>query len=284
MNELFSHLRTQLRQVYSEGEARAVAFLLMEEAFGVSRTDIYADKVRQFSQDERERLDNMCKLLVEDQQPVQYVVGAEWFMGRRFRVTPDVLIPRPETEELVRWAAQCAAGKQGVQIVDAGTGSGCIAVSLALELPEAAVCAIDLSEGALTIAKENAQKLGAQVRFEKADMLQPWDFFKQKVDIIVSNPPYICQREAEEMEQNVLQHEPHTALFVPDDDPLLFYRAIARYASRALKPGGTLLFETNTAFAHDVALLSEEVGMERVEVRNDRYGKPREVGLKRVVN
>lgn len=281
MNELFSHLRTQLRQVYSEGEARAVAFLLMEEAFGVSRTDIYADKVRQFSQDERERLDNMCKLLVEDQQPVQYVVGAEWFMGRRFRVTPDVLIPRPETEELVRWAAQCAAGKQGVQIVDAGTGSGCIAVSLALELPEAAVCAIDLSEGALTIARENAQKLGAQVRFEKADMLQPWDFFKQKVDIIVSNPPYICQREAEEMEQNVLQHEPHTALFVPDDDPLRFYRALAREAVLHLRPEGWLLVEINRAYGKETAELLEEMGLKNVEIRRDEFGNERMVGGQR---
>lgn len=281
MNELFSHLRTQLRQVYSEGEARAVAFLLMEEAFGVSRTDIYADKVRQFSQDERERLDNMCKLLVEDQQPVQYVVGAEWFMGRRFRVTPDVLIPRPETEELVRWAAQCAAGKQGVQIVDAGTGSGCIAVSLALELPEAAVCAIDLSEGALTIAKENAQKLGAQVRFEKADMLQPWDFFKQKVDIIVSNPPYICQREAEEMEQNVLQHEPHTALFVPDDDPLRFYRALAREAVLHLRPEGWLLVEINRAYGKETAELFEEMGLKNVEIRRDEFGNERMVAAQR---
>lgn len=281
MNELFSHLRTQLRQVYSEGEARAVAFLLMEEAFGVSRTDIYADKVRQFSQDERERLDNMCKLLVEEQQPVQYVVGAEWFMGRRFRVTPDVLIPRPETEELVRWAAQCAAGKQGVQIVDAGTGSGCIAVSLALELPEAAVCAIDLSEGALTIARENAQKLGAQVRFEKADMLQPWDFFKQKVDIIVSNPPYICQREAEEMEQNVLQHEPHTALFVPDDDPLRFYRALAREAVAHLRPEGWLLVEINRAYGKETAELLEEMGLKNVEIRRDEFGNERMVGGQR---
>ena len=281
MNELFSHLRMQLRQVYSEGEARAVAFLVMEEAFGVSRTDIYADKVRQFSQDERERLDNMCKQLVEEQQPVQYVVGAEWFMGRRFRVTPDVLIPRPETEELVRWAIDLMRGKQGVQIVDAGTGSGCIGVSLALELPEAAVCAIDLSEGALTVAKENAQKLGARVRFHQADMLQPWDFLTQNGDLIVSNPPYICQREAEEMEQNVLRHEPHTALFVPDDDPLRFYRALAREAMLHLRPGGWLLVEINRAFAQETARLLEDAGLKNVEIRRDDFGNERMVGATR---
>ena len=281
MNELFSHLRMQLRQVYSEGEARAVAFLVMEEAFGVSRTDIYADKVRQFSQDERERLDNMCKQLVEEQQPVQYVVGAEWFMGRRFRVTPDVLIPRPETEELVRWAIDLMRGKQGVQIIDAGTGSGCIGVSLALELPEAAVCAIDLSEGALTVAKENAQKLGARVRFHQADMLQPWDFLTQNGDLIVSNPPYICQREAEDMEQNVLRHEPHTALFVPDDDPLRFYRALAREAMLHLRPGGWLLVEINRAFAQETARLLEEAGLKNVEIRRDDFGNERMVGGQR---
>lgn len=279
MNGLFDHLRGKLSQVYPAGEARAVAFWLMEEAFGVSRTDIYADKVRQFSQDERERLDNMCKQLVEDRRPVQYVVGHEWFLGRQFRVTSDVLIPRPETEELVNWAVEKTKKCQHPRpiIMDAGTGSGCIAVSLALALPEAEVSAIDLSEGALAVARENAEKLGARVHFQKADMLQPWDFLVQKIDLIVSNPPYICQREAAEMEQNVLRNEPHTALFVPDDDPLRFYRALAREAMLHLRPGGWLLVEINRAYGHETAHLFEEMGLKNVEIRKDSFGNERMV-------
>lgn len=297
MNRLFDHLRGELSQVYPVGEARAVAFWLMEEAFGVSRTDIYADKVRQFSQDERERLDNMCKQLVEDRRPVQYVVGHEWFLGRQFRVTSDVLIPRPETEELVNWAVEKTKKCQHPRpiIMDAGTGSGCIAVSLALALPEAEVSAIDLSEGALAVARENAEKLGARVHFQKADMLQPWDFLiqkevstspkgvppSQKMDIIVSNPPYICQREAAEMEQNVLRNEPHTALFVPDDDPLRFYRALAREAMLHLRPEGWLLVEINRAYGHETAHLFEEMGLKNVEIRKDSFGNERMVAGQR---
>lgn len=290
MNELFTHLRDQLSQIYPVGEARAIAFWLFDEAFGVSRTDIYADKVRQFSQDERERLDNMCKQLVVNQQPVQYVIGHEWFLGRKFHVTPDVLIPRPETEELVNWAIEKA--KQCPHphpfIVDAGTGSGCIAISLALALPQAEVSALDLSEEALTVARQNAQTLGAQVRFRKADMLQSWDFLSQikaplspQADLIVSNPPYICQREAAEMEPNVMLNEPHTALFVPDSDPLRFYRALAREAVAHLHPGGWLLVEINRAYGHETAQLFEDAGLKNVEIRRDDFGNERMVAAQR---
>ena len=172
--------------------------------------------------------------------------------------------------------------------MDAGTGSGCIAVSLALALPEAEVSAIDLSEGALAVARENAEKLGARVHFQKADMLQPWDFLiqnrvstSQKIDLIVSNPPYICQREAAEMEQNVLRNEPHTALFVPDDDPLRFYRALAREAMLHLRPAGWLLVEINRAYGHETAHLFEEMGLKNVEIRKDSFGNERMVAGQR---
>ena len=210
---------------------------------------------------------------------MQYVVGKAWFCDRQFIVRPGCLIPRPETEELCRWIENDIS-LDTPSILDVGTGSGCIAVTLALDIKGASVDAWDISDDAIAIANDNIHSLKADVNVMKCDAQNPPSEM-DKYDVIVSNPPYVLDSERATMHRNVLDHEPATALFVPDHDPLLFYRAIARYASRALKPGGTLLFETNTAFAHDVALLSEEVGMERVEVRNDRYGKPREVGASR---
>lgn len=161
-------------------------------------------------------------------------------------------------------------------ILDIGTGSGCIAITVALALPQARVTAWDISTDALAIAAGNAHRLGASVRFEHQDALSAPDD-EERWDVIVSNPPYICDRERADMSDNVLSYEPELALFVPDNDPLLFYRAIARYASKALKPGGRLLFETNTAYAHEVAQVMANEGFTAIEVRNDCFGKPRMV-------
>lgn len=283
MNSLFTALRMQLQALYTEGEARAIAFMVLDEGFGVSRTDIYADKVRQFSEDEHQRYDIMCKRLIAG-EPVQYVLGKAWFAGRQFAVTPDVLIPRPETEELVDWAIEVAQGLQKanpqkrLRIVDAGTGSGCIAVSLKLALPNAEVVAWDISEGALNIARKNAQTLGAEVKFEQRDMLQPWALPAESIDLIVSNPPYICMREAEEMEQNVMKHEPHTALFVPNDDPLRFFRALAKGAAQTLTKNGALLTEINRAFGHETAEAFMQAGLKDAEIKRDVFGNERMVG------
>lgn len=282
MNQDYIHLRSTLAQRYSEGEARAIAFMLFEEAFGVSRTDIYADKVRQFSEDEKQRLHLMCNELLHG-TPVQYVLGYTHFCGHRFNVTPDVLIPRPETEELVTWVADTTqllpvSQKRPLQMLDAGTGSGCIAISLQLLLgTQAVVDACDISTRALNVAQTNARLLSANVHFFEHDLLQTSYPSATQYDIIVSNPPYICQSEQTDMEDNVLQHEPHTALFVPDADPQLFYRALAQLALTQLVPGGALLVEGNRAYVDQTADLFTHMGLERAEVRCDAFGNKRMV-------
>ena len=273
MNPEYLQLRAALEPRYGEGEARAIAFMVLEDGFGLSRTDIYVGKVRQFSVDERTRLLTMCEQLKAG-MPVQYVLGKAWFSGREFEVTPAVLIPRPETEELVAWAAE----QQGVQrILDAGTGSGCIAISLQLALPTAQVEAWDISAEALAVARRNGDRLGAPVRWEQHDLLAPWST-EAVFDLIVSNPPYICERERADMEQHVLEHEPDGALFVPDDDALLFYRTLAQRAvGGALREGGRLMVEINSAYGPETVALFERCGLHDVELRQDEFGNNRMV-------
>lgn len=295
----YNQLWKRLTAIYNEREAQAIVRTVLDALFGMSLTDICLGKVTQLSADDTTRLEKIIQRL-EKSEPVQYVLGAEWFAGRLFSVAPGVLIPRPETEDLVKWACDEAkekekednskeergkeekeVSKKGEEaphpsILDIGTGSGCIAITVALALPQARVTAWDISTDALAIAAGNAHRLGASVRFEHQDALSAPDD-EERWDVIVSNPPYICDRERADMSDNVLSYEPELALFVPDNDPLLFYRAIARYASKALKPGGRLLFETNTAYAHEVAQAMADEGFTAIEVRNDCFGKPRMV-------
>ena len=344
----YNQLWKRLTAIYNEREAQAIVRTVLDALFGMSLTDICLGKVTQLSADDTTRLEKIMQRL-EKSEPVQYVLGAEWFAGRLFDVAPGVLIPRPETEDLVKWACDEAKekekednskeergkeekevskkgeapqkeeqllssplkeeeeglrkGKDASQkeeqhlssllksnkevsekgeeaphpsILDIGTGSGCIAITVALALPQARVTAWDISTDALAIAAGNAHRLGASVRFEHQDALSAPDD-EERWDVIVSNPPYICDKERADMSDNVLSYEPELALFVPDSDPLLFYRAIARYASKALKPGGRLLFETNTAYAHEVAQTMANEGFTAIEVRNDCFGKPRMV-------
>ena len=295
----YNQLWKRLTAIYNEREAQAIVRTVLDALFGMSLTDICLGKVTQLSADDTTRLEKIIQRL-EKSEPVQYVLGAEWFAGRLFDVAPGVLIPRPETEDLVKWTCDEAkekekednskeergkeekeVSKKGEEaphpsILDIGTGSGCIAITVALALPQARVTAWDISTDALTIAAGNAHRLGASVRFEHQDALSAPDD-KERWDVIVSNPPYICDRERADMSDNVLSYEPALALFVPDNNPLLFYRAIARYASKALKPGGRLLFETNTAYAHEVAQTMADEGFTAIEVRNDCFGKPRMV-------
>lgn len=293
----YNQLWKRLTVIYNEREAQAIVRTVLDALFGMSLTDICLGKVTQLSADDTTRLEKIMQRL-EKSEPVQYVLGAEWFAGRLFDVAPGVLIPRPETEDLVKWACDEAkekednskeergkeekeVSKKGEEaphpsILDIGTGSGCIAITVALALPQARVTAWDISTDALAIAAGNAHRLGASVRFEHQDALSAPDD-EERWDVIVSNPPYICDRERADMSDNVLSYEPELALFVPDSDPLLFYRAIARYASKALKPGGRLLFETNTAYAHEVAQTMANEDFTAIEVRNDCFGKPRMV-------
>lgn len=317
----YNQLWKRLTAIYNEREAQAIVRTVLDALFGMSLTDICLGKVTQLSADDTTRLEKIMQRL-EKSEPVQYVLGAEWFAGRLFDVAPGVLIPRPETEDLVKWACDEAKEKEDnskeergkeekevskkgeapkkeeqllssllknnkevpkkgeeaphPSILDIGTGSGCIAITVALALPQARVTAWDISTDALAIAAGNAHRLGASVRFEHQDALSAPDD-EERWDVIVSNPPYICDKERADMSDNVLCYEPELALFVPDSDPLLFYRAIARYASKALKPGGRLLFETNTAYAHEVGLAMADEGFTAIEVRNDCFGKPRMV-------
>ena len=295
----YNQLWKRLTAIYNEREAQAIVRTVLDALFGMSLTDICLGKVTQLSADDTTRLEKIMQRL-EKSEPVQYVLGAEWFAGRLFDVAPGVLIPRPETEDLVKWTCDEAKEKEKEDnskeergkeekevpkkgeeaphpsILDIGTGSGCIAITVALALPQARVTAWDISTDALAIAAGNAHRLGASVRFEHQDALSAPDD-EERWDVIVSNPPYICDRERADMSDNVLSYEPELALFVPDSDPLLFYRAIARYASKALKPGGRLLFETNTAYAHEVAQTMANEGFTAIEVRNDCFGKPRMV-------
>lgn len=295
----YNQLWKRLTAIYNEREAQAIVRTVLDALFGMSLTDICLGKVTQLSADDTTRLEKIMQRL-EKSEPVQYVLGAEWFAGRLFDVAPGVLIPRPETEDLVKWTCDEAKEKEKEDnskeergkeekevpkkgeeaphpsILDIGTGSGCIAITVALALPQARVTAWDISTDALAIAAGNAHRLGASVRFEHQDALSAPDD-EERWDVIVSNPPYICDRERADMSDNVLSYEPELALFVPDSDPLLFYRAIARYASKALKPGGRLLFETNTAYAHEVAQVMANEGFTAIEVRNDCFGKPRMV-------
>lgn len=344
----YNQLWKRLTAIYNEREAQAIVRTVLDALFGMSLTDICLGKVTQLSADDTTRLEKIMQRL-EKSEPVQYVLGAEWFAGRLFDVAPGVLIPRPETEDLVKWACDEAKEKEkednskeergkeekevskkrealkkeeqplssplkeekeGLRkgedasqkeeqllssllknnnevsekgeeaphpsILDIGTGSGCIAITVALALPQAHVTAWDISTDALAIAAGNAHRLGASVRFEHQDALSAPDD-EERWDVIVSNPPYICDKERADMSDNVLSYEPELALFVPDSDPLLFYRAIAHYASKALKPGGRLLFETNTAYAHEVAQAMADEGFTAIEVRNDCFGEPRMV-------
>lgn len=294
----YNQLWKRLTAIYNEREAQAIVRTVLDALFGMSLTDICLGKVTQLSADDTTRLEKIMQRL-EKSEPVQYVLGSEWFAGRLFDVAPGVLIPRPETEDLVKWTCDEAKEKEKEDnskeergkeekeiskkeevphpsILDIGTGSGCIAITVALALPQARVTAWDISTDALAIAAGNAHRLGARVRFEHQDALSAPDD-EERWDVIVSNPPYICDRERADMSDNVLSYEPELALFVPDSDPLLFYRAIARYASKALKPGGRLLFETNTAYAHEVAQVMANEGFTAIEVRNDCFGKPRMV-------
>jgi release factor glutamine methyltransferase len=237
----------------------------------LSLADIYAGKVTELSPNDTIELEKMMGRL-EAGEPVQYVLGQASFHGYIYKVCPGVLIPRPETAELVDWIAEDR--RPDLSVLDIGTGTGCIAVTLALLLPQAKVTAWDISPVALQVAAENARKYDADVTVVKQDTLQALADGRQW-DVIVSNPPYIAEQERAAMDRNVLDYEPSLALFVADDDPLLFYRAIARYAIKSLKNDGELFFEINPRYINELQSLLADIGFTAVEVRNDQYGKQR---------
>lgn len=264
----------ELKQHYGTAEGYALYRLVMEECFGLTHTDILLGKDNQISEENQARLLEITGRLLKN-EPVQYVLGYADFCGHRFAVRPGVLIPRPETELLVQKALELGHGMEGVtepEALDIGTGSGCIAVSMALA--GCRVTAMDISEEALGIAMQNAAALNAEVVFVHENILQP-SRTAQQWHVIVSNPPYICLHEAETMERNVLDYEPHNALFVPDTDPLIFYRAIASYAMSHLSAGGWLCLEINQAYPDEMEKLLSSFGFKDVTIQKDQYDKDR---------
>ncbi len=268
----YRELWRTLEPLYGNGEARAVTDYVLDVCFGLSKADIMCGAVEEMTAEKTAELNKIFGRLTEG-EPVQYVLGRAEFCGRWFSVRPGVLIPRPETKELCAWITADSKASASPKVLDIGTGSGCIAITLQLDMPESKVTAWDISADALDVARENAQQLGANVNFVKLDALNAKP--EGEWDLIVSNPPYICEKEKKDMAVNVLEHEPHTALFVPDADPLLFYRAITRLAVQTLSKGGRLYFEINPIYADDTCHMMRAEGMTAVELRSDMYGKQR---------
>jgi len=267
-----------LAAIYGEGEAKAIARYLLDVAFHLSAADIYCGAVERFSAADGQSLAAMLQRLLQG-EPVQYVVGYADFCGRLFAVDANVLIPRPETEELCQWiiddlSARQAGNNDDKDILDIGTGSGCIAITLALDIADASVTTWDISDEALDAAINNAKRFNAIVNFERVDALNPPND-NARWDIVVSNPPYICDKEKATIEHNVKDFEPHLALFVPDSSPLLFYQSIAHYALSALRGGGALYFEINPLYAQDIADMLASHGYADIEIRQDQFGKQR---------
>ena len=318
----YQQLWQSLTPLYDAGEAQAIVRTVLDVKYGMTLTDIICGKVNELSADEERKLEEII-IRLQKGEPVQYVLGEADFAGRTFHVEPGVLIPRPETAELCQWIEKDMAGISTVsskdssedssgnspqatddarRILDICTGSGCIAITLGLNIPNSEVTGWDISEDALRIAQGNVEMMKAgNVRIEHQDALalpkaaetdnekmkgnddkevvKPKGEAKtpstQKWDLIVSNPPYICEKEKADMEKNVLEHEPSLALFVPDEDPLKFYRAIAEYASSALKSGGALYFEINPIYEKETREMLLKLDFKDIETKEDAFGKKR---------
>ena len=272
-----------LTPLYDAGEAQAIVRTVLDVEYGMTLTDIICGKVNELSSDEERNLEEIITRL-QNGEPVQYVLGEADFAGRTFHVEPGVLIPRPETAELCQWIEEEVSSLKAderKQILDICTGSGCIAITLGLTIPNSEVTGWDISEDALRIAQGNVEMLKAgNVRIEYQDALM-LPKAAEAADIIVSNPPYICEKEKADMEKNVLEHEPSIALFVPDEDPLKFYRAIAEYASSALKSEGALYFEINPIYEKETREMLEELGFKDIETKEDAFGKKRMMKAKK---
>ena len=318
----YQQLWQSLTPLYDAGEAQAIVRTVLDVKYGMTLTDIICGKVNEISADEERKLEEII-IRLQKGEPVQYVLGEADFAGRSFHVEPGVLIPRPETAELCQWIEKDMIEKSIVSsedspedssgnspqatddarlILDICTGSGCIAITLGLNIPNSEVTGWDISEDALRIAQGNVEMMKAgNVRIEHQDALalpkaaetdnekmkgnddkevvKPKGEAKtpstQKWDLIVSNPPYICEKEKADMEKNVLEHEPSLALFVPDEDPLKFYRAIAEYASSALKSGGALYFEINPIYEKETREMLLKLDFKDIETKEDAFGKKR---------
>lgn len=277
-----------LSPIYDSIEAESFFYLILEEHHQLKKIDLALNPDLTFS-DEALQVWNSILEQLQHQIPIQYIIGKTQFYGLDFQVNSNVLIPRPETEELVEWIIQSqkndlkkqpsAIGKQNLKILDVGTGSGCIAVALAKNIPDATVYALDVSTKALEIAQKNALLNKVNVTFIQKNILETKDL-EDKFDIIVSNPPYVREVEKLEMNKNVLDNEPHLALFVPDSDALLFYKKITELARKNLFDNGQLYFEINQYLGQETLFLIEKMGFKEVELRKDTYSNDRMIQAK----
>ena len=272
--EISLQMHHRLDAVYGAGEVEAMTRMVMDEVLHYSPVDTVLRAQNDAPDFFEDKLSGIISRL-ERYEPIQHILGVATFHGHRFKVTPDTLIPRPETEQLVDLIIDENRDREDLRVMDVGTGSGCIAISLARALKFAQVNAIDISAEALRIAQDNAQALKTRVAFMQADVLTMPLWPARSLDIVVSNPPYICQSEQAQMERNVLDYEPASALFVPDDDPLVFYRSIVLQAVSALEAGGRVYFEVNRRFADEVAAMLTSQGFDDARVHLDTFGNPR---------
>jgi release factor glutamine methyltransferase len=276
IKEYRTHFIQELSTIYDAGEAESFFYLILEEKQKLKRIDLALNPDLTITNNEI-KLWNSILVELKKEIPIQYVLGKTSFYGLEFGVNENVLIPRPETEELVEWIIDSWKSEvrcQNLRILDIGTGSGCIAISLAKNIPNAPVFAVDVSEKALAIAQKNAQSNEVNVTFIHKNILETEDLDEQ-FDIIVSNPPYVRELEKVEIKKNVLDNEPHLALFVEDNDALVFYRKIAELAQKNLAPNGQLFFEINQYLGKEMVELLEKMNFKNVELRKDIYGNDR---------
>jgi release factor glutamine methyltransferase len=279
IRDVFATFKQGLTAIYDAQEVEAITLTVLTELLGTSKAIVKAFPERELTLTQQEEANSILSQLITG-KPLQYALGYAEFYGLKFMVNPATLIPRPETEELVEWvlASVASAGLpgSGLSVLDIGTGSGCIAISLKKNLPAAQVWAMDISAAALQTAMRNAVLNKVDVEFIEADILNPPHITRHQ-QLIVSNPPYVTLEDKKLMHANVTDFEPHSALFVPEDDPLIFYRAIADFALESLADGGLLFFEINESLAKETIELLESKGFKNVEVRQDMSGRDRMV-------
>ena len=270
------HFFESLKGIHDENEVESFFFILTEYLHNLKRIDLALNPSFEISEAEVQKWESIISEL-KTEKPIQYIIGETWFYDSKFYVNEHTLIPRPETEELVDWIFATEKKndkKEKLTILDIGTGTGCIPISLKKNLPQAEVSAIDVSEEALKVAQRNALENKVEINFILQNILETEDL-KQQFDIIVSNPPYVRNMEKQEIKKNVLAFEPHLALFVEDNDALLFYRKIAQLALKSLTPNGLLFFEINQYLGKETVELLENLGFKNIELKKDIYGNDR---------
>lgn len=279
-----SLFQKELSSLYDAMEIESFFFLILEQFRNLKRIDLALQPDLEFSEAEISQW-NLVLEQLKQEIPIQYILGKTHFYGLEFQVNPNVLIPRPETEELVDWIIKTNSNGNlsTIKIIDIGTGSGCIAISLAKNLPNASVFALDVSKKALEIAQINALQNETKITFIEKNILETTNF-EQQFDVIVSNPPYVRNLEKAEIKKNVLENEPHLALFVADDNALLFYRKIAQIAMKNLQPSGQLFFEINQYLGKETLDLLADLGFQNIELRQDIYGNDRMISCRKETN